>query len=127
MLPVCPAAYMLKLDSCLIHVLHSPLMISSLKLETAAWAIIPRPVTITLASFKTALPSYVGIRFNSHIGMCGFVNARGSSPMLPSACAFGSLEFALRKVQDLRFWLRFPRRLNKSSASSSVERSYVSE
>lgn len=103
MLLVCMAAYMLKLDSCLIHVLHSPLMISSLTLETAAWAMIPRPVTIALASFKTTLPSYVGIRFNSHIGMCGFDNARGTSPMLPSACAFSSLEFASRKVQELRF------------------------
>lgn len=128
MLLVCTAAYRLRLDSCLIHLLHLPLMISSLKLETAAWAVTPRPVTIALSSFKTAKPSYVVIGFSSHIGMCRWgVNARGSSPMLPPACAFGSLEFASRKVQELRFWLRFPRRLNKSSASSAVERSCVSE
>lgn len=73
------------------------------KVRNSCKGMIPRPVTIALSSFKTGKPSYVGFRFSSHTGMCRFVHARGGSPMIPSACAFGSLEFASRKVQELSF------------------------
>lgn len=79
-------------------------MISSLKLETAAWAVIPSPVTIALSSFKMAKPSYVAIGFSSHIGMWRWgVNARGSSPMLPPVCASVVLNLHQERSKSLDF------------------------